>query len=116
MKIGEKIRQLRTAKGLTQRELAARAGYTDHTTIARVETGKGDLPQSKIVKIAAVLGVPAGYLVDDRAQPEDLGAVAAEVLKDPALLQLVQDYLAMDGSDRATVCALVGSLAKKKKD
>lgn len=116
MTIGERIRARRVELSWSQRDLAARMGYSNHSTVGRVEAGKIDLPQSRIMQFAEVLGTTPRYLMGEENTPEDLGAVAAEVLKDPALLQLVQDYLAMDGSDRATVCTLVGSLAKKKKD
>jgi hypothetical protein len=48
-------------------------------------------------------------------EPEELGAAAADVLRDRDLLRLVQNYMTMSDADRATVCALVESLARKKK-
>lgn len=116
MSIGQKIKERRTELQLTQRDLAARMGYSNHSTVARVEAGKIDLPQSKLVQFAAVLGVSAGYLMGWEDQPEDLGALAAELLKDPELLQLVHNFKALGSTDRATVSALVSSLAKNKKD
>lgn len=63
MTIGERIRTRRKELNLSQRELAARLGYTDHTTLNRIEADKVDLPQSRIVKIAEVLRVTPGYLL-----------------------------------------------------
>lgn len=100
---------------MSQREMAARLGYADHTTLTQIEAGKVDLPQSRIVKIAEVLGVTPGYIMGWEQQPEDMGALAAMVLKDPGLLKLAKNYIALDESDRATVAALVESLAAKKK-
>lgn len=116
MTIGDRIRALRKQLGLSQRELAARLGYNDHTTLTRVEAGKVDLPQSRIAKVAEVLGVTPGYLMGWEEEPEDFGALAAEVLKDPRLLQLVKGYMTLSDSDRDTVSAVVASLAAKKKD
>lgn len=115
-KIGQRIKARRQDLGLSQRELAARLGYTDHTTLTRIEGGRVDLPQSRVAKIAEVLGVTPGYLMGDSDEPEVLGAIAARVLKDPTLLQIVQDYMEMDDADKTTVAALVASLAAKKKD
>lgn len=115
MTIGQRIKARRQEMKLSQRELAARLGYNDHTTLTRIEAGKVDLPQSRIEKIAEVLGVSIGYLMGWDERPEDLGALAANVLKDPALLQLVQDFMVLDEADRATVSTLVASLAAKKK-
>jgi transcriptional regulator with XRE-family HTH domain len=63
MTIGERIKARRKELKLSQREMAARLGYTDHTTLTRIEAGKVDLPQSRIMKIAEVLGVTPGYLL-----------------------------------------------------
>lgn len=115
MTIGSRIKARRQELKMTQREMAARLGYTDHTTLTRIEAGKVDLPQSRIVKIAEVLGVTPGYIMGWEQEPEDAGALAATVLKDPGLLQLVKDYSTLADADRAAVAALVASLAEKKK-
>ena len=115
MTIGKRIKARRQELKLSQRELAARLGYNDHTTLTRIEADKVDLPQSRIEKIAEVLGVSIGYLMGWEEQPEDLGALAANVLRDPALLKLVQEFMTLDEADRATASAVVSSLAAKKK-
>lgn len=114
MAIGARIKARRNELKLSQRELAARLGYNDHTTLTRIEAGKVDLSQSRLVQFADVLGVSVGYLMGWEQEPEEYGALAAEVLKDPALLQLVQNYIKLSEADRATVSALVASLAIKK--
>lgn len=116
MTVGKRIKARRQELKMSQREMAARLGYKDHTTLTRVEAGKVDLPQSKIVKFAEVLDVTPGYIMGWEQKPEEMGALAAKVLKDPGLTQLVINYEALDAADRATVAALVESLAKKKKD
>jgi transcriptional regulator with XRE-family HTH domain len=63
MKIGEKIKQRRNELKWSQRELAAKMGY-NHSTITRIETGKIDIPQSRIVQFAEVLGVTVAYLMN----------------------------------------------------
>lgn len=115
MTIGQRIKARRQELKMSQREMAAKLGYTDHTTLTRIEGGKVDLPQSRIVKIAEVLGVSVGYLMGWEDKPEELGALAAQVLKDPVLLQIVQSCMKLDESDRATVASLVASMAAKKK-
>lgn len=115
MTIGARIKARRQELRMSQREMAARLGYTDHTTLTRIEAGKVDLPQSRIVKIAEVLGVTPGYIMGWEQEPEELGALAAMVLKDPGLLSIVKNYSTLDAADRATVAALVASLAEKKR-
>lgn len=113
--IGARIKARRQELKMTQRELAARMGYKDHTTITRTEAGKVDLPQSRIAQFAEVLGVTPGHLMGWDAEPEDLGAVAAQVLMEPGTLAMVQDYLLLDEADQYTVRVLVASLAAKNK-
>lgn len=63
MTIGDRIKHRRKELKLTQRELADKLGYKDHTTITRIENGKVDLVQSKIVEFARALGCTPGYLM-----------------------------------------------------
>lgn len=62
MKIGERIKHRRTELKWSQRDLAAKMGY-NHSTITRIENGKIDIPQSRIVQFAEVLGVSVAYLM-----------------------------------------------------
>ena len=57
------IRKYRIEQKMTQDELARRTGYTDRSSIAKIERGDVDLPQSKIMLIAKALGVSAGTLM-----------------------------------------------------
>lgn len=114
MHIGDRIKARRTELGWNQRTLAEKMGYKNHSAVARAEAGKVDLPQSKVAQFAKVLGVKPGYLMGWEQKPEEFGALAAEVLKDPELLQLVRNFKELSAADRATVSALVSSLAIKK--
>lgn len=64
MTIGSRIRDARTQRGWSQRELAKRMGYSNHSTIGKIESGKVDIPQSRIVQFADVLGVTVSYLMN----------------------------------------------------
>lgn len=63
MKIGEKIKQRRKELKWSQRDLAEKMGY-NHSTITRIETGKIDIPQSRIIQFANVLHTDVSYLMD----------------------------------------------------
>lgn len=73
MTIGERIKARRQELGLTQRDLAKRMGYTDHTTITRAEAGKVDLPLSRVSQFAEALRVSPSYLMgwedEDKKNP-----------------------------------------------
>ena len=49
------IRNRRKALGMTQKELADKAGYTDHTTINKMENGAVDVTFGRLQKIAEAL-------------------------------------------------------------
>jgi transcriptional regulator with XRE-family HTH domain len=57
------LKQLREARGLTQAELARRAGLSP-ITVRRLEDGTGDLLPMTAERLARVLGVKAEDLID----------------------------------------------------
>lgn len=59
------IRRYRIFAELSQAELARRTGYTDRSSIAKIERGDVDLPQSKILAFAKALNVSPGELMGD---------------------------------------------------
>lgn len=61
--IYEKIKMLREEKNLSQQELAKKVGYNDRSMIAKIESGKVDLTQSKIQLFANALGTSVSFLL-----------------------------------------------------
>ena len=59
-----RIKKLRLQRGWSQEELAKKIGYADKTSIAKIEAGKVDLPQSKIIAFSNVFFVTPSYLMD----------------------------------------------------
>jgi transcriptional regulator with XRE-family HTH domain len=59
------IKKFRRQNGWSQEELAKRAGYTDRSSIAKIEKGQFDLPQSKILLFAEIFGVTPSELMGD---------------------------------------------------
>lgn len=57
------IKRLRKLHGWSQDELAKKAGYIDRSSIAKIENGKFDLPQSKILLFAQIFDVEPGALM-----------------------------------------------------
>ena len=49
------IRKRRKEIGMTQKELADKCGYTDHTTINKIENGKVDITFDRLKQIAMAL-------------------------------------------------------------
>lgn len=65
--VGEKIKSLRESKGITQEELAQRAGLVIEQ-VTRIEDNI-DLPSlAPLIKVARVLGVRLGTFLDDQCE------------------------------------------------
>jgi transcriptional regulator with XRE-family HTH domain len=54
---------MRKRLGWTQEELATKMGYKSKSTINKIEMGINDIPQSKIVQFAEVLGTTPAHLM-----------------------------------------------------
>ena len=65
MKTGEIIKALRETKGMTQAELAEKAGYRTRSSITKIESGVSDPSQNALKRIAKALDVKPGTLIDD---------------------------------------------------
>ena len=97
------IRMQRERLGLSQDELAGLVGYTSRTSIAKIEAGKIDLPQSKVEAFAHALHMtPAALLgwgpAEDHLVSEAgrrlpiLGEIAAVLIGDEATLKRIYYY------------------------
>lgn len=63
LEIGNRIKQLRIERDMSQDELARKCGYTSRSTINKIELGINDVPQSKIKSIAEALNVSVGEIL-----------------------------------------------------
>ena len=102
MTMYQRIKEAREKKGLSQQELAKLTGYRDRSSIAKIEAGLVDLPQSKILMFAQALGVSPADLMglkdvrpdlleDFRSAPD---AMKAQLAKEYGITNYVTDELA----------------------
>lgn len=70
------IKRLREERGLSQEALAKLTGYSDRSSITKIEKGLVDLQQSKIEVFAKALGTTASDLMgwDDSDKPKTVAA------------------------------------------
>lgn len=71
MTLYERIRHRREQLGISQWQLAEELGYTNRSTIAKIESGKNDITQSKIVAFAHALDTTPQYLMGWTDDPYD---------------------------------------------
>lgn len=123
MTTGERIKQRRLELGWSLRELAKRMGYANQSTISRIESGKIDIPQSKVVKFAEVMGTTIAYLmgwdkqiqIEIKENPVDLAELHFEMIADKDLTEIYQGLKFLDAAQRKIVKNLVHNLAETKK-
>ena len=102
----QNIKRLRTELNISQEKLAQMTGYGDRSSIAKIEQGIVDLPQSKIIEIANALNVSPGELMGDVPPTPQLR---------PDEQQLLDGYNQLDQEDRAEVRGIVkGMLINEK--
>lgn len=113
IKLYENIKSLRKQNHWTQEELAKMVGYTDRSSIARIEAGEIDLSQSKILEFAKVFDVAPGDLMgwDDFVSDVTSGQVDLDEMShaikmyelyknsSPKVQEMVQ-YLLEEGNSR----------------
>lgn len=119
MNIGERIKQKRIEKGWSQRELCKRMGYSNHSTIGKIETGKVDIPQSRIVQFSEVLGVSVAFLMgwqeEMKKSPAELAERHFEILINEDIADIFEEFNSLDKKQKQIVKDLIHSLAETKK-
>jgi transcriptional regulator with XRE-family HTH domain/tetratricopeptide (TPR) repeat protein len=95
--VGERVRERRYRRGMTQAQLAVRAGVGEKT-IARLEAGKTDTPHPEtLAAVAGALGVAPADLLDGTDAPE---GAAEDAPAPPALHQLPRAPANFTGRER----------------
>ena len=118
MPLCQMIRQLREQLGLSQDELAKRLGYKSRSTIAKIESGSNDIPQSKIAAFAAALETTPARLLGLDTPAEQAPRATAYTKRVPLLGTIaagqplfaeenIEEYIEINNSIRADFCLRV---------
>ena len=118
MHIGERIKARRISLKWSQRDLAQRMGYSNHSNIARIEAGKIDLPQSRIDQFAEVLGVSHAYLLglvseEVSVKNDRLAELIVKMRKDPEFFEAVSNMAELSAADFDNIKGLLIALGRK---
>lgn len=103
----QRIKQLVDASGKTYQELEQLTGVKK-SSLQRYASGvTTKIPLEVIEKLEAAFDVPRGYIMGWTEQPaeelQDMGALAAQVVMDPAAMEVMRKFMAMEESDRQAV-------------
>ena len=118
MHIGEKIKARRIQLGWSQRELAEKMGYKNHSIIARTEAGNVNLPQSRVDQFAKVLGVSHAYLLglvseEESNKNDRLAQLILKMRKDPEFFEAVSTMADLSATEFDNIKGLLFALGRK---
>lgn len=112
------IRNRRIELGMSQEELAQKMGYTSRSTIAKIEAGKNDIPQSKIQAFAAALNTTPGRLMGWDSEELKTPEIASDITVFPVIGTIAAGYneLAVENWSGETVEVPTSYLKGRKKE
>ena len=117
MHIGERIKKRRLELEWSQRELAKRMGYTNNSTIVKIEQGKVEVYQSKIVQFSEVLGVSVAYLMgwidEEEEKKNDIQAdIILRMRSDTTFMSVVEKLYNLDQDKLESINQMLHTLFK----
>lgn len=114
--IGRRLKRIRVERGLTQKELASRAGI-DYTYIGKIERGE-QLPSLHILlKISETLMVPCGYFLEKEeiATLLELAGDLKHLLKKEDWILLLKSLKLLHEDDILLITEIIHVLNKHRK-
>lgn len=117
--VANRLREAMYKAEKTQADLSRETGISK-ATLSRYLSGQFEPKQIAVNKMAIALNVAEMWLWGcdvpmERPAPEELGALAADVLLNPDLLRLVQLYTELEEADKEMILMLAENLHQKTK-
>ena len=111
MDIGQKIKQARLSKGLTQEELGNLIGL-QKSAIAKYENGRVvNIKRSTLQKLAKALGLRGSDLIIE-SNPKEAAELSARVLMDLDLMESLEIYYTLPEEKQKMIRDLIRGMAK----
>jgi transcriptional regulator with XRE-family HTH domain len=108
MNIGEKIRKVREAKGLSQKEISAMVNM-DQSQYSKIENDKTDPTTSTLEKIAKALGIDVSELFVSDKIFKDINSADKTIMEKLRLIEL------LDNKEQQSIYNIVDGLVASKK-
>lgn len=114
MEIGQKIKNARIAKNMTQEELGNHIGV-QKSAIAKYESGRVvNIKRSTLQKIAKVLDLrPSELIFEEKIEADPVGIATqfATMLKDPDFMELYEEYKKLNAEQKKMAKKIIRSLS-----
>jgi transcriptional regulator with XRE-family HTH domain len=114
MKIGKKIRAIREAKGLSQKEVSLSIDM-DPSQYSRIEKDKTDPTCSTLERVASALGVDVAELFGIEPRITSTGDLEYENSFDKSILEKVKLLAQLTNEEQTAIFQLIDSLVTKYK-
>lgn len=119
MKIGNLIKKRREELGMSQEELATKLGYKSRSSINKIELGKNDITQHKVVEFARALQTTPSYLMgwitEESSRKNDIiSDIIIKLRSDSTFLEATEKLSSLDQSKLETVNQMLSALTKKE--
>jgi len=116
----DNIKRRRIELGMSQDELAKLTGYTDRSSIAKIEAGKVDLTRSKIMLFAEALRISPADLMGWESDEEyyfdsDTAAIAQQMKDNKEMSMLFDAARDADPEDLKAVYNMLLALKRKER-
>lgn len=108
MNIGEKIRKVREAKGLSQKEISTMVNM-DQSQYSKIENDKTDPTTSTLEKIAKALGIDVSELFVSDKIFKDINSADKTIMEKLRLIEL------LDNKEQQSIYNIVDGLVASKK-
>lgn len=103
MTVYDRIRFMREQQGMSQQELANKVGFKTSSAVNKIELGKRDINQSKLVAFANALDTTPAYLMGWEDDPSPKST-------DEQLLELID---LLSDEQKASLIEFIKNIAKK---
>ena len=101
MTLYDRIRQLRIQADMSQDDLARAMGYKDRSMITKIESGKVDISQKKIIAFARVLNTTPAYLMGWTEEPPDDPVTEVPVTRESRIISEGIDRMPKERREQA---------------
>jgi transcriptional regulator with XRE-family HTH domain len=108
MEVGGQIKRIRTAKGLSQKEVLNVSGL-DKAQFSRIENGKTDPSFSTLEKIANALGVSLSDLFASTQELKEINSHDKSIMEKVSLMETLPE------EERKTIYIMLDAFVGKKK-
>ncbi|MEL7124394.1 MAG: helix-turn-helix transcriptional regulator [Bacteroidota bacterium] len=108
MDIGSKIKGIREAKGLSQKQVITAIGM-GAAQYSRIETGKTEPSLGSLEKIAQALGITLAELFADKEQPTEVNST------DKTLMEKVKLMESLEEKEKRTLFTILDAFVSKKR-